>query len=249
MTRDDELRLHAYLDGELGATESLEFERRLAEDAELRKGLAELRAIGERIRSQARYQEVPPRLRERILRRVRHEQPRPRARLLMWVSVAAATACTALAVWLAPALIGQVVGGEPRVDEVLDDHLRATFAAHWVDVASSDRHTVKPWLSARLGFSPPVPDLSEQGFELIGGRVDVLEARPVAALVYQRRQHMISVFVWPGGSRLTGESGQATERRGYHMLRWSAAGLAYWAVSDLNERELRDFTRLLSSAP
>ena len=104
---------------------------------------------------------------------------------------------------------------------------------------------MKPWLSARLGFSPTVPDLSEQGFELIGGRLDVIDARPIAALVYQRRQHMISVFVWPDGARVNG----STERRGYHMVRWGVGGLSYWAVSDLNENELRDFARLLSSSP
>jgi anti-sigma factor RsiW len=244
MTRDDELRLHAYLDGELGATESIEFERRLADDAELRKGLAELRAIGERIRNQARYHEAPPRLRDRILSRVRREEPRWRRPIVRWASLAAATAFAALAAWFAPALIWPTLGWEPRVDEVLDDHLRAQLGAHWVDVASSDRHTVKPWLSARLGFSPTVPDLSDQGFELIGGRLDVLDAKPAATLVYRRRQHMISVFVWPGGAGLTQE---VSERRGYHMLRFGAAGFTYWIVSDLNENELRDLARLLAA--
>jgi anti-sigma factor RsiW len=245
MTRDDELRLHAYLDGELGATESVEFERRLADDAQLRQGLAELRTIGERIRGQARYHECPPRLRDQVLARVRREQPRRRERFVWWWSSLAATASlTALAAWFAPALIQQAAGWEPRVDQVLDDHLGAQLGAHWVDVASSDRHTVKPWLSSRLGFSPAVPDLSDQGFELIGGRVDVLDARPVATLVYQRRQHMISVFVWPGGA---GVARGATERRGYHMIRFAAAGFSYWIVSDLNENELRDLARLLSS--
>jgi anti-sigma factor RsiW len=130
------------------------------------------------------------------------------------------------------------------VDEVLDDHLRATLGSHWVDVASSDRHTVKPWLSARLGFSPAVPDLSEQGFELVGGRLDVLDAKPAATLVYRRRQHMISVFVWPGGASIAPE---VSERRGYHMIRFAAAGFSYCIVSDLNEAELRDLARLLSA--
>jgi len=89
-----------------------------------------------------------------------------------------------------------------------------------------------------------VPDLADQGFELLGGRLDVLDARPVATLVYRRRQHMISVFVWPRDPPALGET---AERRGYHMVRGSAGGLSYWAVSDLNEGELRDFTRLLSS--
>jgi anti-sigma factor RsiW len=245
MTHEDELRLHAYLDGELGATESVDFERRLADDAELRSGLAELRAIGERIRSQAHYHEAPPQLRTRVLARTRSEEPRRRGPFMLWSGLALAACATVLAAFLAPALIRQAVGWEPPLQEVLDDHLRATLGTHWVDVASSDRHTVKPWLSAHLGFSPNVPDLSEQGFTLIGGRLDVLDAKPVAALVYQRRQHMISVFVWPGEPAVASPSAQ---RRGYHMIGWGANGLTYWAVSDLNENELRDFAHLLSSA-
>jgi anti-sigma factor RsiW len=244
MTRDEELRLHAYLDGELGATESIEFERRLAEDAELRKGLADLRAIGERIHRQAQYHDAPPGLRDRILRRVRRAEPRPRRPIFMWTSLVAAGAFTALATWFAPTFIREAAGWQPRVEEVLDDHLRSQLGTQWVQVASSDRHTVKPWLSAHLGFSPTVPDLSEQGFELIGGRLDVLDAKPVGVLVYQRRQHMISVFVWPSGASTTQ---QISERRGYHLIRFAAAGFTYWIVSDLNQNELGDLARLLSA--
>jgi anti-sigma factor RsiW len=246
MKRDDELRLHAYLDGALGATEAVDFERRLAEDSELRAGLAELRAMSGRIHSQASYFDAPPQLRARVLARVRGEVPRRPSWVGLWSGLAAAAAVAAMAAWLAPGLILRSGAWDPRLQEVLDGHLRATLGTHWVDVASSDRHTVKPWLSARLGFSPAVPDLSEQGFELIGGRLDVLDAQPVAALAYRRHQHMISVFVWPGESVGTP---QAAERRGYHVIRWSGGGLSYWAVSDLNEAELRDFARLLSSAP
>jgi len=125
------------------------------------------------------------------------------------------------------------------------EHLRATLGTRWVDVASTDRHTVKPWLSARLGFSPAVPDLSDQGFELIGGRLDVLDAKPVATLVYQRRQHMISVFVWPGESVAPRDP---IERRGYHLVRFVRSGMTYWAVSDLNTNELEDLARLIASS-
>ena len=246
MTRDEELRLHAYLDGELGATESIELERRLGEDGQLRAALAELRAISERIRGQARYHGLPAPLQARIVGQVRRQAPGRAvpARVARWSSWIAAAAVAAVVAWFAPTWVRQAGSWDPRVDEVLDEHLRASLAGHWVDVASSDRHTVKPWLSARLGFSPAVPDLADQGFELLGGRLDVLDARPVATLVYRRRQHMISVFVWPRDPPALGET---AERRGYHMVRGSAAGLSYWAVSDLNEGELRDFTRLLSS--
>jgi len=245
MTRDDETRLHAYLDGELGATESIDLERRLASDAELRAGLEELRAISARIRRQASYHDAPPGLAGRILGRVRRQAPRARA--AFWGPLAAGAALAAAVAWIAPGMLRlQADGWNRQADQVLEDHLRANFSAHWIDVASSDRHTVKPWLSAHLGFSPSVPDLSDQGFELLGGRVDVLDGRPVAALVYRRRQHMISVFAVPGEAAAGTAS---SERRGYHVVRWPAAGFVYWAVSDLNEAELREFARLVSSAP
>src|SRR5882757_2225734 len=243
MKRDDELRLHAYLDGALGATEAVDFERRLAEDSELRAGLAELRAMSRRIHSQAAYFDAPPRLRARVLARVRGEVPRRPRRLALWSGLAAALAVAAMAAWISPGLILRTGAWDPRLQEVLDGHLRATLGTHWVDVASSDRHTVKPWLSARLGFSPAVPDLSDQGFELIGGRLDVLDAKPVATLVYQRRQHMISVFVWPGESVAPRDP---IERRGYHLVRFVGGGMTYWAVSDLNARELEDLARLFA---
>jgi len=247
MKHEDELRLHAYLDGELGVTESIAFERSLGEDAGLRSQLAELRALRARIRSQASYHEAPAALREKLLARAHRQaapQPRPLARWSVWLAAPALAAAVLLAAWFAPSLLPGFVMPDLRVQEAIDDHLRATLASHWVDVASSDRHTVKPWLSAKLGFSPSVPDLSEQGFELIGARIDVIASESVAALVYRRRQHVVSVFVWPGASAGTG----ALERRGYHIVRFERAGLAYWAVSDLNLSELQDLANLIAAS-
>jgi anti-sigma factor RsiW len=247
MNLDDELRLHAYVDGELGATESLDFERRLAEDAELRSGLAEMRALRLRIRSQAAYHEAPQRLRDRLLGRLRRQGARVPGRVAWWPALAGAAAAAgiaALVAGIAPAGLLRADRPAALVQEALDDHLRANLGAQWVEVASSDRHTVKPWVSAHLGFSPAVPDLSEQGFELLGARLGVLQARPVASLVYRRRQHMISVFVWPGAAA----GGGPIEQRGYHIVRFERAGLTYWAVSDLNAGELQDLARLISAS-
>ena len=117
------------------------------------------------------------------------------------------------------------------------------MANHLTDVASSDQHTVKPWLDAKLDFAPAVVDLSEKGFPLIGGRLDYLDNRPVAALIYQRRQHFLNLFVWPLGPGRAGST-KAMTRQGYQLLHWVDSDLNYWAVSDINEKELQEFKQL-----
>jgi anti-sigma factor RsiW len=131
--------------------------------------------------------------------------------------------------------------------ELLASHVRSQMLpSHRFDVASSDPHTVKPWFDGKLDFAPPVKDLVGQGFPLVGGRLDYLHNRPVAALVYQRRKHSINVFIWPSS---TGEETAAPKAslQGFHMIRWIRSGMTFWAVSDLNEEELREFVRLLQS--
>ena len=130
------------------------------------------------------------------------------------------------------------------VNEVVADHVRSLLATHLVDVASSDQHTVKPWFDGKIDFAPEVRDLSGEGFPLIGGRLDYLGDKTVVALVYQRNKHPVNVFIMPAtADRNTSPS--ATTRRGYNVLSWIHNEMKYWAVSDLNEAELRRFTELL----
>src|SRR5471030_2295816 len=133
---------------------------------------------------------------------------------------------------------------ETMAQDVVAGHVRALMGAHLFDVRSTDQHTVKPWFLGKLDFSPPVVDLAPLGFPLVGGRVDHMGGRAVAALVYQRRQHPIDVFVWPASD--SGEAAaDARTFRGFQVRHWTRDGMAFWAVSDLNDMELDQFVRAL----
>jgi len=127
--------------------------------------------------------------------------------------------------------------------QMVDNHLRSMLADHLVDVPSSDQHTVKPWFQGKLNFAPSVPDLSADGFTLIGGRLDVVAGRPAAAIVYRRRQHLVNLWI----QAADGAQSQlkSTDVEGFHLLQWRKSGMTFWAVSDLNPAELREFAMLI----
>jgi anti-sigma factor RsiW len=142
---------------------------------------------------------------------------------------------------------GAVAAGEGAdlTEQVLAGHVRALLSGRPEDVPSSDRHTVKPWFAGRLDYSPPVADLAAAGFPLRGGRLDYVGGRPVAALVYQAGNHLVSVFAWPAGDSGDGADAAASSRRGFNQLRWVQAGMAWWAVSDVAADRLADLVRRL----
>lgn len=168
---------------------------------------------------------------------------RPRTSLRFWLLQGAALAGVALLTWAATMGYLRPGSDERLVDEIFASHVRATLGKHLYDVASSDQHTVKPWLSARLAYSPPVTDLSAQGFALIGARLDHVGGQPVAVLVYGRRKHVIEAYVWPARSHATEHS---LVRDGFNLQSFSAADMNFWLVSDLNRNELDDLARLLA---
>ena len=246
MTRDEARRLlHAYVDGELDAAKALELEAHLAEDPATRAACESLRGMSAAIRAKAEYHLAPGELAERLAASV-PPVPEERARrfaLPSWLAPAAALAAVAVLAWVAATVEMRPGDDEQLATEVLAAHVRATLAGRSFDVASSDQHTVKPWLSARLPFSPPVADLSAQGFELTGGRLDYVGGRRVAVLAYKRRQHLIDVFVWPGAARMRESK---LERNGFNVERFERDGMEFWLVSDLNRNELGDFAKLLA---
>ena len=251
--RELELQLDAYVDGELAPEEARELEAHLKECGECAR-LHEARvALSAAIRQQVPAFRAPDPLRTRIGAALRAATGTPptRRRLppLAWRSLALAASLAVVAVgsWR---LALDRAGMQALTDQVLTSHVRSLMPGHLTDVVSADQHTVKPWFNGKLDFSPPVYDFAGRGFPLLGGRLDYLGGRPVAALVYGRRQHVINVFVSPTAHAPAGGGGgsMAATRQGYHLLHWTTAEYAYWVVSDLGLAELRDFVGLLRQA-
>ena len=231
--------LHAYVDRELDAAKSLELEAQLAADPALRERFERLRDLSAGIREKADYHAAPSSLAARLSVALPGAASIAPRRVARWIlPVAAAALVASLAVGIALMRPGDE---DALLREMVASHVRSTLGNRLIDVASSDQHTVKPWLSARLPFSPPVADFSPEGFELAGARLDYVGGRPVAVLVYKRRQHLIDAFIWPGNGPRDG----AYSRDGFNVERSSAEGMRICLVSDLNRNELSDLARLL----
>jgi anti-sigma factor RsiW len=244
---DQRLLVHAYLDGELDPAHALEIERQLAADPALAAEHAQVealrRVIGERLPREA----APPGLVRRIEAAVglKREAPRSWSHPSSHPSWRALAASVALAVFVSSGASWIVLRpGSPdaTADMVVASHMRALMAPQPIDVVSSDRHTVKPWFNGRIPEAPRVVDLADEGFPLVGGRVDVVGRVPVPTLVYGHRQHLISLSAVPAGR----DAIMAAARRaiaGYNVLTWTENGLAYWAVSDLAAADLDAFAK------
>jgi len=256
--------MDGYLDRELDPITSQTIEQHLRECPKCDQAYKIHGSLIHAIGNATPYYKAPAELRERIQSSLRDEiaelptrdvardtqplfprrQPRPRAILWEtswnWLALAAAIIFAAIiALTLVPRL--QRPGADQFLaTQLIASHVRSLMANHLTDVASSDQHTVKPWLDAKLDFAPPVVDLAGEGFPLIGGRLDYLDNRPVAALVYQRRKHFINLFVWPGKTGAARPT-MAMSHEGYQLLHWADPDFNYWAVSDVNANDLQLF--------
>jgi anti-sigma factor RsiW len=264
---DDDLWLDALLDDELDAAASVALQRRLAAEPALQRRFEERRALREAVRTQATRHAAPEALRahlETMLasapapargpERVTRERARRRLRALPWATgvggAVLATLCT-LAV-VDPGSLGWHRGDAlaaqqtAEASEAVSAHTRALLVDHPIEVASSDQHTVRPWLSARLNFVPPVVDLVDQGYPLIGARRDVLAGQTAAALVYRHGAHVISVFVRPAETNAPAQGEATRVVRGFNVVERTQGGLAFCFVSDVNPRDLRTLADLVT---
>ena len=244
--------VHPYVDGELDQVRHLEFERHLRECPACARASGQQQALRSAFRAGSLRYEPPAGLRQRIRSSLRGAGPGPRALLGTlgpWlVGVAAALALVALGVGLVARFSAAPAAEEWLVRAAVSAHARTVVGEHSTDITSSEGHEVKPYLTRKLGFSPWVRDLAGQEFRLLGGRVDYLKDRPVAALVFQRRKHSIDLFTWPATGE-PDEAPRALSRQGYQIYHWTQAGMAYWVVSNLNDRELREFVELVRTNP
>ena len=245
-----QMLIQADIDNELTAAEAVRVWVHLEGCAACAEVRTQLLTLSGRLRREVAYHRAPQALHDAVRTRlnsgaassvavVAHEAAvsRPKPPWRFW-PVAPFGAGFALAACLALALLPSGQAGV--ADAVVAEHIRALQPGHLLDVVSTDQHTVKPWFDGRLDFAPPVKDLRADGFPLTGGRLDYLDGRAVAVLVYQHRQHLIELYVWPDSSRL--DHGAANgSRSGYNYVRWRLDGMVFWAVSDLNAAELTGF--------
>ncbi|HTR88223.1 MAG TPA: anti-sigma factor [Reyranella sp.] len=235
----------AYVDGELSATDSADFEHALEACPECRKRLEAARSMSAMLR-ELPLEPAPDLLHARIDRELRAiaGAAAPRRALPRWtmpVAMAASLLVAACIGWVGGTLTGRGGVGE---DEMVSTYLRVASSEHAVDVASSDRHTVKPWFAGRIDYSPPVRDLTSAGFPLEGGRIDVVDGRKVSVLVYRHNQHRVALSLWPAAE--PGDtSPRVTSYNGFSLATWRHGGFEMHAASDVAPSEMADFAAAL----
>ncbi len=245
--------IHAYVDGELDLARTLEVEQHMQECQVCAIAYRSQTALRSGFKDASLYYSAPRKLEKRIrssLRREADSEVSRRSFGWRWLPIGVAATLVlllALVIWRTlPGL--RHPGDELLAQEIVSNHVRSLqLESHHTDVISSDQHTVKPWFDGKLDFAPTVKDFSTQGFPLIGGRLEYLNNRAVAALIYQRQKHYINLYIWPA-EQSNAASEVAAKRLGYNLLHWTSPGMNYWAISDLNGVELHEFARLVQEA-
>jgi anti-sigma factor RsiW len=227
--------LHPYLDNELGTELAARIHAHLRHCTSCKAQYESLRVMQAGLRQQAPYYEMPELLQRRILAKL------PAARNKQWIAPAISFAALAASVML---FVGAPSSQDELVTEVVASHVRSLQEQHLMDVVSTDKHTVKPWFAGKLDFSPPVVDLKDQGYPLMGGRLDYIDHQNAAALAYHHNKHVINLFVIPTTEADTTPSTHS--QRGYNIVSWRKNHMKFEAVSDLNAQELDEFSQMVA---
>ena len=250
---DARLLLHAHLDGELDAARDLEVGRHLEGCAECTREFERLRAMRSRLRSGEFHYAAPPELAARIRRSLAGEKSSSRTpsvgrrlHLPRWFPVAAPLAIAAL-LMIAVLPMMRPSAGNLVAQQVVEGHVRSLMASHLMDVVSTDQHTVKPWFAGKLDFSPIVKDFGSAGFPLVGGRLDYIDNRTAAAVVYQHGRHVINLFMWPVVETSNAPAFKTLSRNGYNLESFEADGMQCWLVSDMQAGELDRLAHMIAS--
>ena len=238
--------MHALIDGELDAGHARELETHIVTCAACASRLREFQELRRYLTPASLSYAAPASLRATIEGKL-PAPPAAASRRAVLKGFALGAGASAIA---ASGLLVMVMRTDDQnriLGEVVSAHLRSLQAQHLTDVLSSDQHTVKPWFNGRLDVAPPVADLTAQGFTLLGGRLDYVDAKPVAAIVYRRRVHIINLFCAPApGSANRGATMEGLH--GFNVRHWSENGLNLWAVSDINADELSEFGEKFEAA-
>ena len=238
--------LDAYVDGELDLVHNLEIEQHLPDCPACLQIYENQQALKKALKAPALYFKPPSDLQKRLHTSLQsYSRPVTATRRRTgWLVAAALLGLFVLAasfIWLT-----STRGEDQLTQEVVASHIRSLMVNHLADVASSDQHTVKPWFNGKLDFAPPVQDLTEKGFPLTGGRLDYLNGRAVATLIYMRHDHKINLFIWPVGAEGEKDAEPKSQtRQGYNIIHWTKGGMTFWAISDLNNSELGELVQLL----
>jgi anti-sigma factor RsiW len=247
MNHDEVKRLLGpYRDGELDLATCLKLEEHLAACPSCQQELAAEKELVSLVQSETPRYKASPFLKTRIQAALREQRP-SEITIPWWKQISSVWAYSGLAAVAAMVVIFAIGLLSMRqipelAQNAVADHVRSLQVNHLMDVASTDQHTVKPWFAGKLDYSPQVVDLGPSGYPLIGGRLDVLDNRNVAAIIYQRRKHYINLFIWPADAHSVHG---IYHQNGYHVLCWTKAGMNYVAVSELGEKELTDFTAMI----
>jgi anti-sigma factor RsiW len=231
--------VHAYIDGELDLITTLSIEEKIAADPKLAAERDRIIALRDAVQQNLLRDPIPPALQRRIEKAIglRQETSHP-----TWRALAASVALAVLVTSSSTFLLRDPKTPQTMEDAVVAGHIRALMAPQPADVASTERHTVKPWFNGRVAEAPHVADLANAEFPLIGGRVDVVGGRPVPTLVYGRRKHIISLTAVPTAAKTSGPI--VSVDNGYNIVQWVTNGISYWAVSDVSASDLGEFARL-----